>query len=296
MSMSMSLPQRSTIPQGTLDSVGYSSVLQTRLVQGRDFDERDQTASEPVAIVNEMLAREYFPGKTPLGQRVRLRSEGHPNPWLTIVGIVTDTKHSSLMHEMSWQPNPLIYQPMLQVPSEQFTLFIREHNRSVTRKVEAALDAVDPRILHSDDLESMESDLSLLLSFTRLRATLIGVLPLTAILLAAVGLYGVISQTVSRRIGEFGIRLAVGAQAYDLFALVVRQGSGPILSGLPIGLLATFFLLARWMANLLYKVRPTDPRMLAGVVLLLACVGAAAILLPARRAAHIDPAVSLRNE
>lgn len=275
--------------------LGYFSVLETRLLQGRDFDERDQAASEPVAIVNEMLAHEYFPGKTPLGKRVRLRNEGHPNPWLRIVGIVEDTKHSSLMHEMSWQANPLIYQPILQAPSEQFTLFIREHNRSVTRKVETALAAVDPRIPRSDDLENMENDLSRLLSFARFRATLIGVFAFTAMLLAAVGLYGVISQTVSQRIGEFGIRLAVGAQPYDLLLLVARQGSGPILSGLAIGLVATF-LLSRWMANLVYEIRTTDPRMLAGVVLLLASVGAAAILLPARRVAHIDPAVALRNE
>ena len=104
-----------------------------------------------------------------------------------------------------------------------------------------------------------------------------------------------ISQLVSQRIGEFGIRLAIGAQARDLFVLVVRQGSGPILSGLAIGLGATF-IIARWMSNLLYEVRPTDPRMLAPVVLLMACVGAAAIMLPARRAAHVDPAVALRNE
>ncbi|MBV9295791.1 MAG: hypothetical protein JO145_09475 [Acidobacteriaceae bacterium] len=100
---------------------------------------------------------------------------------------------------------------------------------------------------------------------------------------------------VSQRLGGFGIRLAIGAQTYDLLLLVVRQGSGPILFGLAIGLGATF-VIARWMANLLYEVRPTDPRMLAGVVLLVACVGAAAIMLPASRAAHVDPAVALRNE
>jgi ABC-type antimicrobial peptide transport system permease subunit len=141
----------------------------------------------------------------------------------------------------------------------------------------------------------MESDLSRLLSFARFRATLVAVFAFAAILLAAVGLYGVISQLVSQRIAEFGIRLAIGAQARDLFILVARQGGGPILFGLTIGLGATF-VIARWMANLLYEVRPTDPRMLAGIVLLLVCIGAAAILLPARRAAQIDPAAALRKE
>ncbi len=274
---------------------GYFSVLETPLLQGRVFDDRDQAAGEPVAIVNNMLARRYFPGENPLGKRVRLRDETHPNPWLRIVGVVEDTKHSSLMHEMSWQANPLLYRPLLQAPTEQFTLLVRAHNGSATGGVEAALDAVDSRVPHSDDLESMESDLSRLLSFARFRAALVGVFAFAAILLAAVGLYGVISQLVSQRIGEFGIRLAIGAQAHDLFLLVARQGGGPILFGLAIGLGATF-VIARWMANLLYEVRPTDPRMLAGVVLLLACVGAAAILLPARRAAQVDPAVALRNE
>lgn len=274
---------------------GYFSVLQTPLLQGRVFDDRDQAAGEPVAIVNDMLALRYFPGDNPLGKRVRLRNEAHPNPWLRIVGVVEDTKHSSLMHEMSWQANPLLYRPVLQAPTEQFTLFVRAHNGSVTRGVEAALDTVDSRIPHSDDLETMEGDLSRLLSFARFRATLVGVFAYAAILLAAVGLYGVISQLVSQRMGEFGIRRAIGAQTHDLFLLVARQGSGPILFGLAIGLGATL-VIARWMANLLYEVRPTDPRMLVGVVLLLACVGAAAILLPARRAAHVDPAVALRNE
>jgi ABC-type antimicrobial peptide transport system permease subunit len=115
----------------------------------------------------------------------------------------------------------------------------------------------------------------------RLRATLVGVFAFAAIFLAAVGLYGVISQLVSQRMGEFGIRLAIGAQTRDLFLLVARQGSGPIVFRLVIGLGAAL-VIARWMA-LLYEVRPTDPRMLAGVILLLACLGAAAILLQLSR-------------
>ncbi|MBV9295792.1 MAG: ABC transporter permease, partial [Acidobacteriaceae bacterium] len=170
----------------------YFSVLETHFLKGRLFDDRDQAAAEPVAIVNEMLARRYFSGENPLGKRVRLRNETHTNPWLRIVGVVEDSKHSSLMHEMSWQTNPLLYRPVLQAPTEQFVLLVRAHNGTVIRGVEAALDTVDSRIPHSDDLESMESDLSRLLSFARFRAALVAVFAVTAILLAAVGLYGVI--------------------------------------------------------------------------------------------------------
>jgi predicted permease len=274
---------------------GYFSVLEKPLLQGRVFDDRDQATAEPVTIINDMLARRYFSGENPIGKRVRLRSEKHPDRWLRIVGVVEDTKHSTLMHEMSWQANPLLYRPFLQAPSEQFTLLVRAHDGNVIRGVEAALAAVDNRIPHSDAMESIETDLSRLLSFARFRATLVAVFAFAAILLAAVGLYGVISQFVSQRTAEFGIRLAIGAQAPDLFLLVARQGGGPVLFGVAIGLGANF-VIARWMANLLYEVRPSDPRMLAGVILLLACVGASAILLPARRAAHVDPAVALRNE
>ena len=276
-------------------SPGYFSVLETSLLQGRVFDDRDQVTGEPVAIVNEMLARRYFRGESPIGKRVRLRNEEQPNRWLKIVGVVEDTKHSSLMHEMSWQANPLLYRTILQAPTEQFTLLVRAHNGNITRKVEAALDAVDSRVPHSDDLESMDSDLSRLLSFARFRATLVGVFAFTSILLAAAGLYGVISQLVSQRMGEFGIRLAIGAQARDLFLLVARQGIGPVVLGLVIGVGATF-VIGRWMENLLYEVRPADPRVLAGIVVLLACVAAVAIVAPARRAARVDPAITLRSE
>ncbi len=272
---------------------GFFSALETPLLQGRDFDERDQAAGDPVAIVNQMLAREYFPGENALGKRVRLRNEAHPNPWATIVGIVGDTKHGTLMHEMAWQANPTVYRPLPQAPTEQLSLLVRK--RDGVRKVEAALAATDNQIPHGDDLESIESDLSRLLSFARFRATLIGVFALTAILLAAVGVHGVLAQLVSQRTAEFGVRLAIGAMPRDLFLLVARQGGGPILGGLALGL-GTTFGIANWMASLLYEIRPADPRVLGGIVLLLGCVAAAAIMLPARRAAQVDPAIALRNE
>ncbi len=276
-------------------SPGFFAALKTPLLRGRDFDERDRAGGQPVAIVNEMLAREYFPGENALGKQVRLHDEAHENPWATVVGIVGDTKHSSLMHEMSWQANPMLYRPIVQAPTEQVSLLVRTRDGKVGRKVEAALAATDGRIPRSDELDSMESELSRLLSFARFRAILVGVFAVTAILLAAVGLHGVLTQLVSQRTAEFGIRLAIGAQARDVFLLVARQGGGPILGGVMIGVCATFGL-ARWLANLLYEIRPSDPLVLGEVTLLLCCVAAMAIILPARHAARVDPAVALRNE
>lgn len=280
---------------GVSISPGFFSVLETTLLLGRDFDERDQEAGNPVAIVNDMLVREYFPSQNPLGKRIRLRDEAHPKPWATIVGVVADTKHATLMHEMSWQANPTVYRPFLQAPGDQLSLLVRTPDASTARKIEAALSAADNRIPRSDDLESIESDLSSLLSFARFRATLMGVFALTAILLATVGLHGVLAQLVSQRTAEFGVRLAIGAKPRDLFLLVVRQGGAPILGGLALGL-ATTFAIGNWLASLLYEIRPADPQVLGGIVLLLGCTAAAAMMLPARRAAHVDPAVALRNE
>ncbi|HEY6990484.1 MAG TPA: ABC transporter permease [Bryobacteraceae bacterium] len=292
-------PNTPRLETGDADEISISpaffSVLDTPLLRGRNFDERDRAAGEPVAIINEILAREYFPTENPLGKRVRLRDETHPKPWATIVGIAADIKHGSLLHEMSWQANANVYLPFPQRPTGQFSVLVRTRDGSVGRKVEAALAATDNRIPRSDDLESMEADLSRLLSFARFRAILVGSFALTAILLATFGIYGVLAQLVSQRTAEFGIRLAIGAKPRDVFLLVARQGGGPILGGLALGL-GTALGVANWMASLLYEIRPADPRVLGGIVLLLGCVAAGAIMLPARRAAQVDPAIALRNE
>ena len=147
------------------------------------------------------------------------------------------------------------------------------------RKVQSALAATDNLLPRNDELDSVESDVSRLLSFARFRAVLVGIFAVVAILLAAVGLHGVLAQLVSQRTAEFGIRMAIGARAQDVFLLVARQGSGPILIGLAIGLGATLAL-ARWMASLVYEIQPADPRLIAAVVLLLGVVAAVATTLP----------------
>jgi predicted permease len=291
---------RPPAPAGTGDvgqvsiSPGFFSLLETPLVSGRDFDERDKALTPPVAIVNAALVREYFPRENPLGKRVRLYDEAHPKAWATIVGVVEDMKHSSLMHEMSWESTPTVYEPLPQASTEQFLILARGHNLNV-KNIQMAVAEAGPKLAIPDELDSMESDLSRMLAFARFRATLVSAFAIAAIFLAAVGLHGVLAQFVSQRTAEFGIRLAIGANARNLVRLVVLQGGIPVLSGIAVGLGATLGV-TNWIASLLYAVRPGDPRVLMGVAILLLSVAVAAIAVPAHRATRVDPATALRNE
>jgi putative ABC transport system permease protein len=144
-------------------------------------------------------------------------------------------------------------------------------------------------------VETMGSSLSLLLSFARFRAVLVGSFALTAMLLAAIGLHGVLAQLVSQRTPEFGIRMAIGAKTRDVFLLIARQGGLPVAIGLAIGL-SIAFAFGKVMASVLYEVQSNDSRVMMGVAVLLLTASGFAIALPARRAARVDPAVALRNE
>jgi ABC-type antimicrobial peptide transport system permease subunit len=160
--------------------------------------------------------------------------------------------------------------------------------------VQETIAAIDNR-LPVGDVETMDSSLSLLLSFARFRAILVGAFAFTAMLLAAIGLHGVLTQLVSQRTPEFGIRMAIGAKARDVFLLVARQGGLPVAIGLAIGLFIAFAL-GKVLASVLYEVRSNDFRVMVGVAVLLLTASCFAIVLPARRAARVDPAVALRNE
>jgi putative ABC transport system permease protein len=273
------------------DSVSpfYFATMRTRMLSGRDFDERDRAGSTPVAIVNAALAREYFPGRNPVGQQIRLGSVEHP-PILTIVGVVEDQKHTELMHEMSWLGTPMVYRPYLQEPDVHLSVVTRAADSSHVPRQIAAID----RNVPVSEAEKMETRLAVTSAFARFRAALVGAFAVTAILLAAIGLHGVLAQFVSQRTPEFGVRMAIGAQTLDVFLLVAKQGGGPVAAGLLAGLAAALGL-KRVIANLLYETQAADPVVMAAIMLLL-CVAGLAIVLPARRATQVDPAVALRNE
>lgn len=274
---------------------GYFALMKTPLLSGRDFNDHDTSASEPVAIINRALADEYFPNEDALGQRIRLTDLKTQQPWLTIAGIVENQKHSELMHEMSWLATPAVFRPVLQDPPARNIYVLAKWNVSAMRdKLLPILSGIDPELPVSEP-EALESDLALALKFPRFRAVLLGVFALAAVLLAAIGLHGVVAQFLAQRKAEFGIRMAIGAQPRDLFLLIACQGGVPVLAGAALGV-AVALLLDRALRSVLYGDMVSDPLVVISVVSLLVLTGAAAIWRPARLAARTDPVVTLRNE
>ncbi|HEY3741130.1 MAG TPA: FtsX-like permease family protein [Bryobacteraceae bacterium] len=272
-------------------SPGYFHVLDIPIRQGRAFDTSDRNSSAPVTIINEALANEYFPHTDPLGRQIRIA--GEKTPWLTVVGVAGNVKHTQLMNEMSWVETPILYRPIAQDPRLRFQLGVRA-SASIARKIEEQIAAIDPSI-PLDDVEPLASRLATTLAYPRFRATVLSLFGLAALILSSVGLHGVLAQIVSRRIPEFGIRKALGAQTYSLLWLIARQGGLPIAAGLATGIVLTL-VLSRILSNLLYGVQPADPVTLVFVSLILLAVASLAILSPAIHAARVDPMRALRDE
>lgn len=275
-------------------SPGFFDTVRTRLVSGRDFNDQDRPDSEPVAIVNQALADEYFPHQNPLGKQIRVQEV--KMPWLTIIGISGNIKHTELMNEMQWVETPGFYRPVTQDPEPLMALAIRTTGDSgpLGRAVQQLIVATDPDIPVSDP-QPLDADLSKALEYPRFRAAILGMFALGALLLSAVGLYGVLSQLVAQRTAEFGLRRAVGAQTWHLLAMVARQGGVPVLIGVAGGI-ASSFAFARILTGLLYGIRPTDPALLALASAILCAVAGVAMLIPAWRASRVDPMTALRSE
>ncbi|HLH01306.1 MAG TPA: ABC transporter permease [Bryobacteraceae bacterium] len=274
-------------------SAGYFAVMKTQLLNGRDFNMHDQAGSEPVAIVNRALAQEYFHGQNALGRRLRLGGATSAR-WLTIIGVVENEKHSELMHEMSWVATPAVYESVLQHPPENVYLLSRTAPPDSGRKLQQLLSGTDPNLAVFEP-QSLASDLTLQLQFPRFRAILFGTFALASVLLAAIGIHGVLAQFVAQRRTEFGVRIAVGAQQRDLVLLIARRGGIPVLAGLVLGTTSAFAIL-RLLSTVLYAVGADRFAIIAGVILTIAMIAAGAMFIPARRAATIDPAETLRGD
>jgi putative ABC transport system permease protein len=278
-------------------SSAFFEVLGIPLRRGRTFDSRDRPDSQPVAVVNEALVREYFPDADPIGQQLRVQVSGSQRmPWLTIVGVVGNLKHTQLMNEMSWVETPILYRPLPQEPRTSVQIAVRaaaaspELGRQIQQQI-AAIDATVP--LH--DAETAAAEISKALAYPRFRAMVMSLFALGALILSAVGLHGVLSQLVAQRMPEFGVRRAVGAQTRDLLLLVARHGGVPVGIGLACGVACTLAF-SRLLSSLLYGTRPADPEVLVAVGVILLTVAALAVAFPARRAASVDPVVALREE
>ncbi|HYY42012.1 MAG TPA: FtsX-like permease family protein, partial [Pyrinomonadaceae bacterium] len=271
-----------------------------RLVRGRFFDARDTQQTQPVAVIDEEFARLYFPGADPIGQYLAANpAEGTAH--VEIVGVVTHVKQFGLDVK---EPIPAqLYRPRAQIPAQ----FRARTNASASLLVRttsdpAALAPVVRRAVHEIDntqpvyaVNTMAQILSDSLAAQRLSMLLLSLFAAGALIIAAVGIYGVMSYSVVQRTHELGIRLALGAQPRDVLRLVIRQGMLLALAGVAVGLVGAL-LLTRVMTTLLYGVHPTDPVTFTAVSLILLTVALTACFIPARRATRVDPLIALRHE
>jgi len=266
---------------------GYFQMLQIPMVAGRDFSNQDRAGAPLVVIVNQSMAKRFWPGQEATGHRLRIQGE-----WRTVAGVARDIKY----HRVNEEPQSFLYLPMLQAGRTNANILVRSElpTAAVLNMVRAAAQSLDSKAqpLETDDLEGL---VQVSLFANRMAATLATVLGVLGMLLAAIGIYGVLSYTVSQRFREIGIRMALGAQSRDILRLVVGQGLRLALIGAGLG--AAFGLAATSaMRSLLYGVSATDPLTFAAVVCVVTLAGGFASYIPARRALRVDPLVALRYE
>ncbi len=275
---------------------GYFEAMKVRLVSGRLLDGRDTPDGVPVIAINETLAKEYFPGENPLGQRIRMG--GPDRPWRAIVGVMGDVHHQSLTMPVKrkWFVPHSQWAKSTGNPRRAMTLVARTTGdpRALLEPVAALVHERNPDLAISK-VATMEEVLAAATREQRFTMALMSGFAALALVLAAVGIYGVISYSVSQRTREIGIRLALGAQTGAVRALVLRQGLAPALVGIGSGVLLAL-LLSRFIRNLLYGVAPVDGLTFVAIPVLLLLVATAAVFLPALRASRVEPVEALRGE
>lgn len=278
-------------------SPGYFKTMGIPVKRGRDFTERDTLSAPPVLIVNEALARQSFPNEDPIGKRMAPGFSTIPvrdddSGMREIVGVVADVKHGSLQGAAQ----PEIYFPQSQMPMSAMTVVVRASGdpRALQQSVGGVVQSLD-RDAPVYAVRTVEEVLNRSVATPRFNTVLLGLFAAVALILTLVGLYGVISCSVSENTQQIGIRVALGAQRSHVFKLIVGQGMILAMCGVMIGLGAAYGL-TRLMSSLLFGVEPTDPWTFSGVALLLLSVAAVACYLPARRAMNVDPTVALRSE
>jgi predicted permease len=282
-------PNEDTELNTNIVTPNYFKTMDIPLVEGCDFNAADTKGAPGVVIINEEFARRFFPGGSPVGKRLRTDSEG---PYLEVVGVAKNAKYRGLLEE----PLPFFYTPLAQKGMSSMSLLVRTDGDPLTvlPSVRAELKSLNQN-LTLYQINTLSAQLADALSNERMIAVLIGLFGIAALLLAAVGLYGVMSYAVARRTHEIGVRMALGAQTGDIMKLVLWQGMILLLVGAVVGLAAAFAL-TRLMSSLLYGISATDPVTFVGITLLLAVVSLLACYFPARRATKVDPMVALRYE
>jgi len=265
-------------------------VTRILLLKGRTFSDADAGTAPSVVVVNEAFARMAFEARDPLAQQISFGPP--PAPWSEVVGVVADTRD----HALAEEPIPEIYVPYLQQPSFSMAFILRTtaDPQPLVKTVRGAIESIDKNQPLSD-ATTMDEVIAGLVAPRRFQMMLLGLFALLALVLAAVGVYGVVSYSCSLRVHEFGVRMALGAERRDLLGLVIRQGARLALIGVFAGL-GGALALTRYLSSMLYGIKPTDPLTLLAVSLLLAAVALLASYIPARRATNVDPIVALRYE
>ena len=272
----------------------YFRAMRIPLRKGRGIAATDVATSPAVVVVNEATARRYWAGEDPVGRRIGWRVGGPQSPivWREVVGVVADIRH----HGLAEPPEPEIYVPYAQSPSPLICLAVRMSGRQSlpAQAIEQAVWSFDrdQPVLAVMSLEQLAAEA---VTLRRVSTLLLGFFAAVAVFLAGLGLYGVMAHAVTRRTHEIGIRMAIGARASDVLAMIVGRGVGLAALGAAFGLVASLGL-TRLLSSLLYGVSPTDPVSFAAVAVFLLAVAALATYIPARRAARVDPAEALRYE
>jgi putative ABC transport system permease protein len=271
---------------------GFFSALAVSLRKGRNFNERDSQDALPVGIINETMARRYWPNEDPVGKQFRLQGPPAMFPWVTVVGVASDVRYGGVDEAAP----PTIYRPQQQFPSAAMAVVVRASGNplSLVRPIRNEAHTLDKGVPLLN-VHEFAYYVSASFALRRLVMILLSIFASLALVLAAFGIYSVIAYSVAQRTQEIGLRLALGARPRDVLKLVLAQGVAVAIMGIAFGLIGTFAF-SRLMTSLLYGVTPTDPLTIATVSAILLLVTIAANYLPARRALRVDPMVALRYE
>jgi putative ABC transport system permease protein len=271
-------------------SASYLQTMEIQILRGRDFSSADRAGSTPVAIINEDLARRYFPGEDPIGRRLKFGRPNVESPWFTVVGISRDVRGFTLQQEI----HPEIYVPYSYAPPAEAYIMIRSKGEieSTTQLLRSVIGEIDPN--QPVEIRTMDAIFARSLAQPRLRMLLLTGFAALALIMAAVGIYGVMSYFVNERIREIGVRMALGARKEMVLGMVLRRGLVLTIAGTGIGLICAG-VLSRFLSSLLFEVTGSDAATYITVALALGVLSLLAIYLPARRATRVDPMIALRQ-
>ena len=287
-------PNNVPITSHRIVSPNYLETLGVTLIKGRLIDYRDRAETLPVVVVSQEFARQAWPGEDAIGKRVRRIRTGQAFPWMTVVGVVKDVKEDRFNYRIN---RPVWYVPYAQVENDfPVNLITRAavDPTSLTTAVREAIHSVDADQPISNVM-TMNANLSTIFVTERFGAVLMGTLAISGLLLASIGLYGVMAYAVKQRTGEIGLRVALGAQRKHVLGLFMRDGMKLTLLGVIIGLIVASAA-TRLLVSLLFDLSATDATTFCAISLLLGLVGLIACYFPARRALSVDPVIALRAE